>query len=499
MSELFQPVSLKEILHPQITPEMGFQSYEMLKGDGDFRSAQKTEFIQNDIINPDLDYPRLDTKTLDQKIGNLHTILSVADSQPDPNVRSAVWDSAAYRMAEMYWLKSANSLHDASRGSDTEKIELRTSRTQELNEQLYGQPEKEIIDAVISEYWTQIQDKSLVGISHQLKKELEEGLSVIINGETIDIPSLVKSETVRLPEMPLDLLAVVKEKLLSENSDIVEIIDSYWSEIISKRNLNNQAFTASDMYEIFSKVHALRDPENSSGVSVIVDPDATALSWETPQMAVIIGGKRAPIKSKKIMLAKVLHEYVVHGGRAINGTKTDLPVLGTGLFTEAQPGEMSDYLTFEEGLASICELAVDEKKFSWKPANIERYLAISLAYNGLSFRQIYETLWRSRVLMTVADEQEPSSELIETAKRNAYGCVERIFRGTPTTLSRTNSDGTPRVITYNKDLAYLKGKLQVIEFLQKYRQNPKMLDLAFKVKADLLNSKQRELSLEYGN
>lgn len=37
---------LTEVLNPRNTPEMGFQSYEALGGDGAYRDKQKSDFIK---------------------------------------------------------------------------------------------------------------------------------------------------------------------------------------------------------------------------------------------------------------------------------------------------------------------------------------------------------------------------------------------------------------------------------------------------------------------
>src|SRR6266567_5222514 len=173
MSEYLAPGdSLQEILNPRYTPELGFQSYEMVAGDGVERDAQKAAFLLNEVVNPTLDYPNLNEITLNSGIARLDNILSLANEQADPEVRATVWDSAAYRMAEMYWLLSSESLNRTHRSLDPATLDLLTTRTQELNEQLYGKPEKGITDAVVSEVWAQVDDKNLVGNAAEIKQEL---------------------------------------------------------------------------------------------------------------------------------------------------------------------------------------------------------------------------------------------------------------------------------------------------------------------------------------
>ena len=490
-------VPIQELLNPRYSPELGFQSYEMLQGNTESRAVQMHAFLSDSIRNPELDYPRLDTNELQKGINALHDILDVSQEQDSRVLRDAVWDSASYRMAEMYWLMSVARLQDAARDPQDPDIDVLASRTQALNEELYGTPEKEITQSVLSEIWAHIDSKTLHGTAEVIKDELEHGTQVVISYETIQIPELKRSKAPRLETIPPGFLGDLREQLYRDNADIVSLVDGFWETVILQRPENQQAFTPEDMFELFTKAHALRDPHNTSGVRVVMDPHATALSWETPLMAVKIAGRRNNITDKETMLAKIFHEYVVHGGRAIEGSKTELPVLGSGLFTEAQPGESSDYLTFEEGLATACELAVHSSEHEWDFGMLDKYLAISLAYEGRDFRQVYETLWRARALMGMKEDGDIDQAAILQAQKSAYLATLRVFRGTPTTLPRRTEDGEPRVLTFNKDLAYLKGKMLIIDFAKQYKDNPAMLQLAFKAKSDLLNSKQRSLTVQY--
>jgi hypothetical protein len=138
---------------------------------------------------------------------------------------------------------------------------------------------------------------------------------------------------------------------------------------------------------------------------------------------------------------------------------------------------------------------MNPKKTKWTPLDLEKTIAISLAYKGLDFRQSYEILWRIRSLMLVKDNQDLNLENIEKAKRNSYSSLERVYRGTPSSLSRTNYDGTKRVLTYNKDLAYLKGKIMALKYLETASETD--LDLLFKGKFDPTNHRQMALAKKY--
>ena len=359
MSELLvDNESLRELLHPRTTPEMGFQSYEALKGNGDYREKQKTAFIQGDVVLPVLDYPALDRRQLEQGIASLNKVLDAAQKHPNKDIGDAIWDSASYRMAELYWLQASEDLTRTYARRDPAELDTLSGMVQDLNEQLYGRPEAAITDPLHAEVWAQIDVKNFVGNAAQIKRELEYGVKLHIADHPVKLAALNRPESERLPQIPTELLVTLKEKMYADNADIIELVYAYHEGIIMQRPTNERVFTPHDMLKIFQEVHELRDPLNESGVSIMMDEAATALSWDSSVMAVKVGGQRPPISDPKDMLAKVLHEYGVHGGRSIFGAQTGLPVLGTGLFTDADPGEQSDYLTFEEGLATMCEMAV---------------------------------------------------------------------------------------------------------------------------------------------
>lgn len=496
MAEIFLGgESLREQLHPLTTPEMAFQSYRRLAGDKEERSLQRDAFLAGEVVNPALDYPKLDENELRNGISVLGEVLKLAEAQPDETTKEAIWDSAAYRMAEMYWLLSAKDLIDRHSDMSQHELDQRAGYVQNLNEQLYGKPDQDLYASIVSEIWRQIDDKELVGRGQQIKLELEQGVAVRAGGKDTAVSPLNRNESAPLDPIPQELLDYLEQKILTDNPDLEPTIQQYWDEYIATRPSEDQHFTVDDMYTVFSLVHQQRDPDNSSGIQVMIDPSATALSWETEQMAVVIGGKRGPISSTKVMLSKVVHEYIIHAGRAMSGIGSDVPVLGTGLYTAADPGEVSDYLMFEEGLASSCEKATTGEDTSWDAANLERYAAYGLAYEGNNFRQVFEVLWRARVLLKTQSGEEPSEELITAAQKNTYAACVRIFRGSPTDLGdrSTDQEQPTKLLTFNKDLVYMEGKQRVIAFWEQNKDDPRMLDLIFKAKFDPTNKRQLAL------
>lgn len=115
------------------------------------------------------------------------------------------------------------------------------------------------------------------------------------------------------------------------------------------------------------------------------------------------------------------------------------------------------------------------------------------AINGpkrLWFRDVFEQEWRRRVLMNVESDKNPTDERIERCKKEAYTAVVRVFRGNP--IDRVAETG---IMTYNKDLAYLEGRLLAIDYLKKLYQtnDTKRLDESFIGKFDPTNPVQARI------
>lgn len=498
MSEKLKPnIDLKEILNPRNTPEIGFQSYELLEGDGEYRNSQRELFISGEIVQPEFDYPELNDQDLDKGIANLHKILTLADSLEEP-IRGAIWDTAAYRMAEMYWLKSLIKINTAYNDGNSENVQDLIKESQKLNEELYGTPSELDESEILGELFSQISEKDLSQNNQVILNELLNGFSVNVAGETVEVSGLEYDPTVRSPEISTLYVERLKEKLYQEFTGVLEIVDQYHTEVILKKSEDEQIYTPADLYEVFSRALRLRDPEGKSGVRIILDPDATALSWSTPDFAVIVGAKRLDIKKTKklkpvdIVKSLVVHELGIHGGKAINGVDTPLPILGSGVYSDSDPGERSDYLTFEEGLASNSQKIIEGSGEEWEIGDFEKTLALSLAYKGYSFRQVFETLWRFRALIISKTGEDISESSLAMQKRNAYMACRRIFRGTPTSMNRIDENGQPIIHTYNKDLSYYTGKKEVMKFVE--TASEEVFSLGFRYKIDPTNHFQLELA-----
>ncbi|MDO4781571.1 MAG: DUF1704 domain-containing protein [Candidatus Saccharibacteria bacterium] len=452
-------LNIEQLISPKHLPEAGFQSYEQFTSN----AIDKREgFIADEYRNPTLHYGHfLDLLAMDQGILTLHKSIEQAEQYEDnPDFQKAIRSSLEFRAAEMEFVKLLARLDFLCKeGGQQEEIAEVADMARQLNHELYGRPDPEIRDAALNELWSMLDQKQYSSSAQGIYDELVNGYSW--RGESM--PGLMRAENpdARLPRFENnEALEWAGEQIIEQNADIQALVDAFWEQKVTDCG-EDYACHPEDIVEAFQQVIDMRDPGHESGVTVRLVEGKTALSWESPEMAVLVGSRRAPITNKDELFRKVLHEFGVHGQRSINGLKTDLPVLGTGLFTDT---ERPDYLTFEEGLATTVEEMIGDTVPEWTALKLGHYINISLAEQGADFRTVFETAWRYRLLSKLDDSAEVTESMIDKAKRTAYNACVRIFRGTQPDMAEQTGVGTPP-LTYNKDLAYLEGRVLAMRHL----------------------------------
>lgn len=483
--------TIEHEINPRNLPEAGFQSYEMLKNDA---SAQKASFLFGEVQNPGLSYPHLQSlRGMDKGIVRLHESTKLVKRlESDEQKASIIASSLEFRMAEMEYVKLLGRLDFiVKEGRPEEEVRELTDEVRVLGEELYGAPDPKIRDAALAEVWSQLDEKRLLPSAQQLYDDLQNGFS----WNDRNIAPLSRPESAKkLPDFNHPSLAWAGEIILEDNADLEAYFNEWWGAKVSEFGEEYVAHPG-DIVEAFQGAFRLLDPENESGVDTILDPEASALSWESPLMAVKVGGKRAPIRTAAVLFQKFLHEGKGHGGRAINGLKSGLPVLGTGLYTNtARP----DYLTFEEGFCTTTEEVVSGAEPKWDAAKLGHYINISRVADGSDFRSAFETAWRYRLLMKLQDGQEVTDEMIAKEQGITYTALVRVFRGTPTNMSEQYPDIPP--LTFSKDLAYLNGRVLAMNHiaeLYETRDEEGLMRL-FTAKYDPTIPEQQEIVKQYG-
>lgn len=450
--------SVKEILNVKNLPEMAFQSYEMLKNNA---VELKNDFFDGKFRNPKLEYSKFGSPDgLSVQLQHLEDATASCNQFSEelgPDGIGAIETTLGFRANEMRLIELFATLNEAvERGISQAQVEDIVIETRNLNERLYGKANPEILKSSLGQVWQNIDGKTLSESAKNIYLELENGFTW---GDT-QISGLPKPEGHnQLPDFNHPSLAWAGEIILNETASIGVAIHEIWDQKVEEFG-DDYAAGPEDIVEMFEAALQLMDPTGEAGVGVELDPGASALSWDSSTMSIKVGDKRKAIESAEMVYKKFLHEGFIHGGRAISGIKTELPVLGTGLFTNT---ERADYLTFEEGLATTVEEAVSGVEPKWDSTKLGHYINIWLASQGNDFRSVFETAWRYRLLDQLKDNQEVDDALIAKHKSAAYTACVRIFRGTPTNLSEQYPGISP--ITYSKDLAYLNGRVIAMDYL----------------------------------
>lgn len=344
--------TLVETINPKNLPEAAFQSYEKLSNNA---LARREAFLASKSRNPDLLYSGFrNLSDMDKGILRLSAVLDELESLvDDESIRSVVASSLRYRMAEMEYIKLLGQLDDVFHETDdvAEVSEL-AKRAKEASETLYGQVDPEVRDGALNLVWNNLDSKSWQGKAQQLYNDLTNGF-VSEEGFIVGPMKRAEDQTAELPQFD-DSTAWAGAHFEEKNADIEAALQEFWD---AKVQEHGEGYTClpTDIVEAFKIAFSLRDPDNNAGVDVRLSEGKTTLSWESAELSVLVGSKRAAVTSPRVLFTRFTHEGG-HGEKAINGLKTDIPVFGLGMYTDTP---RPDYLTFEEGYLTIIESAMD--------------------------------------------------------------------------------------------------------------------------------------------
>lgn len=435
------------IRSPEIS--MGLQTYEYFTG-GRERPELIERFINGEATELSLDYPKLSLSEIDDHVSNLTSLIS------EDNTGSA---SVEFRLAEAYMLKASQQIN----ALDNPHQQI-IDHFQEINESIYGKPDKVVVDQMLSRLWGQIESKR-GGVADSLIDELKEGwVFTSANGEEVEIPALpnpVDTPQESLPTLSQEAIEWIYDELSKEYAPVKEVFEEYYQDKIEPRE--DKSITPADIVAMFKKgIQAIHLHE----VNITEDQNATALSWSSANRSVVVGMKRKNFSSIDDILGVFVHEIGVHGRRYANGRDLGDDSLANGLFTEANNNEVPDYLTFEEGLAGTLQKIMQGDEEKWELASMALYLNVAFAHMGWTPRQVQEVMTKVRVVLGSSEEDgRIIDELIKKSKRTTATGVVRVFRGTPTEKHLNTSEGV--ALHYAKDLAYASGKIKAIPLLNK--------------------------------
>ena len=478
-------VNYEKILSHECNPELYYQSYEDLVNNA---SDLREEYIRNEnhekmvltntflrdnyVVKNGMSGCRIDEVLKLEELEEFE--MEEESSVAEKMAMIALDDLISYRKKEY---QMVNLLSQILNTEEADKISALKKEAFALNEDLYGKAEEKMFYSALYE---------LLNGGNQRSSQIFDELYVRMS-EILGVKWLAKADlSDPLPKLSVEATEFLKQFIDDNYAEIRETIEARWQEksdeLMSKTGEKYQA-GPEEIIGYFELVLRILDPENESETKILLDENLSALSWSGERRAVIVGAKRAPIKSAKVMFGKIVHELLVHGQRAVRGERTH-PILGIGLF------DSESYLDFEEGLATVLEAVSQEKDLTWDMSTLGLYINIALADNGASFDDIYEINWRLRAL-ELMNKGKYSEESVLVQKRNAFNQVVRVFRGTPM-APEFNQDEV--LLFYAKDLAYLRGKMKAIEYLngECLRDGGIDLDMVLSIKFDPTNERHIE-------
>ena len=451
-------------------PYIGLQTYEFFEGDPIQRAAAKAAFLAG-TANPHIEYPKLDRADISQREQSLGQLFVTAQNAQGlgSDAREAYEGTIGYRRREAQFLLQATDLNQPQQTDDqfAENAQL----YQQTNESLYGVYRPEIFAGLVNELEKMVGGVEYKGQAREIYDELAESFFGA-HGDTTVAPLPTLSEDAR--------------------GYLAEMVDKTFQPERQAVTRGRQALLAAgkDALEPDDIVAVMQDAIDSRGLDNLVKAfkaPGGALSWSQEDKGVRVGDKRSPIKTDDALFGVAVHELGWHGLKYVLGRMSNIAVMGNGLYTTFDTGEAPDYLTFEEGAASVLQNVAAKTDTPWTVVNFRGTLNNALAYVEKDFRGVFEVTWR---LLALLEAKKSGGQLqeqaIEEVRSQAYDDVLRIFRGAP--IDRTAELDFP--VTYNKDLSYLLGKVSAVTLWNDNVGNDSMFYFLLTGKFDPTNKRQ---------
>jgi hypothetical protein len=345
-----------------------FEELDLMTGSGESRKKQKEDFLNGNIENPTLDYPKLETFDFESKEQSLLDLKQKILAEEENEVVKQLYRwKLNERIAQLRALK-------ATKDGDDRKF-IRYSKF------IYGSPEKRIYDFTLS----------------QVKQEIDEKLFSL----DPEISTAAQRLNTELFEALMDNESTLDPKVY----DFPEL----------KSDPNGKEYSAEEIKIAFEKsfqemglngwTAEIRPAGQFSGIKVSQD-----------KKSILIPEDR---KLDIYMLqARIVHEIGTHAMRREKGERSKLRLLALGL---------DRYIKGEEGVSLYNEqLARGTSGFR----GLDYHFAISLA-TGMDgkkrdFRKVFEIL-KDYYLIKLKKKE---TSAMDEAQNDAWKDCVRIFRGT---------------------------------------------------------------------
>lgn len=297
--------------------------------------------------------------------------------------------------------------------------------------ELYGEPEPRHVAALAAYELNTLQGYlNMPGVD----KRKTQGLIAFFEGQLGS--SALETEDLARPEIDATILDQFKDMLEERYGSVLEIFDG-----VSEQ----KKVSPEEVRELFTRT-----------LAVLGETDPVWLEW-----SVEIGKKHAmevtsqtksvrvgtKVRSGKSLWPLVVHEVLVHGQRAVRGSKSQEHMAEHGL---------PEYLDAEEGLARFLQRAASGNRDA---ITNNLYMNIGLALGQLEkepmTRQELQKVHMDRLIVQKQAASKPVD--LYDLDRQSWRHVNRVYRG---------SLGNEHIGVNTKDIAYHAGIMKIATFIQ---------------------------------
>lgn len=378
---------------------------------------QKEAFLSGKIRNPNHIYDKLNSIDFDESAEQIKDIGDQISGDLNLNKKhKKIYDDFIENYKQKTQLLSlARQFKNADSQEDKNLV---GDEFMKLNIELYGEPDEATYRSLLQEKLDLIRQKPLLGKSLQLKRELFDMTNYNEGRHEVLDRFKPSDETVEWMH---------------------DVVDDLYGGMLS-RIPDQKKFTPIELKAVFSDILQEEFEGATADWTVDIEP-AKSINVKTTEKRIVINEDRSET-SLAATRKLVVHELGVHVLRSVMGSDTDIHPLANGI---------SDYYEAEEGIAKVMEQALDGK---FVEAGIGHYITAGAAYyDKKDFRDIFEMKWRLGALESVDEAGEVNDEIIQKAKKTAYGETMRFLRGT---------DELP----WLKDLAYYSGTMDMWKYFE---------------------------------
>jgi len=412
MSEIFpikqigcEKPAVDEHLYDAFLEVGSLQAYEYLNGDPEYRKEQRRQFIDGEIRNPTLDYPKLnDDELLDAESALITMKDSVISTEKNELVKQVYRWRLNEKIAEIRMLRAVASgdMHRFARYSEF----------------IYGRPSTDIFAYTVGTIRSKAEQ--FQGSEDPLIRNAAESLLQVM-------PEMGQPEISHLPS--LGTVEYAHSQTVNELGDLIEI------------PFDEPKLDAKQIQEAFTTA---LDRIDGSGWKIMIEEGSsrTGINTNQEKKSVTIPEERSVTKDK--LAGLIVHEIGTHAARRINGERSRLKLLGIGL---------DRYEVGEEGIATMREQALTSKVSDFRGIDGQLAVGLGLGIDGRprDFRQVYEIMEKYYLFRNLVAKKEVT-EAQTKAQTSAWNHTVRAFRG---------ADCSTPGVCLTKDAIYREGNIGV--------------------------------------